>query len=188
MLDDISPVLDSIKKRSLGTSLSGCTPPNPDSQEHFWDVNADTAFFSVKIDPSTRQRLAVRANRLQAAFFEMHSEEFLARTANVEHPFPSTEPDALLVVLYRAVQAACFGSSSGPVYSRMRVGGAAVLARVCSSAARDGAGRVCEVRRTFRTIAPDEYDAATRLRPEACPAFALGDRRSGRGADLCDCQ
>ena len=82
-------------------------------------------------------------------------------------------------MLYRAVQTACRGGTTGASYYRMRIGRGA-LARVCTSFVRDGAGRVCEVRRTFREIGPDEYDTATRLRPEACPMFALGDRRSGR--------
>ena len=182
VLSDIDPVLRSIEKISLRASLAGCTVSSSldfESHEQFWDVNTDTAFFSVKLDPNTRQRLAIRTNRQLAAFFGSHSEEFLARTANIEYPFPSTDLDALLLVLYRAVQTACRGGTTGAAYYRMRIGRGA-LARVCTSFVRDGAGRVCEVRRTFREIGPDEYDTATRLRPEACPMFALGDRRSGR--------
>ena len=178
MLDDITPVLDSLKNLSLGSTISRSSGSS-DSREPFWDVNTETAFFSVKMDVNTRQRLAVRVNRRQAAFFEMHGEEFLARTANMEHPFPSPDLDTLLLVLYRAVQTACFGTAGGVIYFRMRIG-RGLLARLCISAVRDGDGRVCEVRRTFREIGPDEYDTATRLQPEACPLFALGDRRSGR--------
>ena len=178
MLDDIAPALDSLKNLSLGSTISRCSV-SLDNKERYWDVNTETAFFSVKMDVNTRQRLAVRVNRRQAAFFEMHGEEFLARTANMEHPFPSPDLDTLLLVLYRAVQTACFGTANGVIYFRMRIG-RGLLARLCISAVRDGDGRVCEVRRTFREIGPDEYDMATRLQPEACPLFALGDRRSGR--------
>ena len=178
MLDNVTPAIDSLKELSLGSNISRRSVSS-DSRERYWDVNTETAFFSVKMDVNTRQRLAVRVNRRQAAFFEMHGEEFLARTANMEHPFPSPDLDTLLLVLYRAVQTACFGTAGGVIYFRMRIG-RGLLARLCISAVRDGDGRVCEVRRTFREIGPDEYDTATRLQPEACPLFALGDHRSGR--------
>jgi hypothetical protein len=185
MLDDIGPVLDSLKKLSLGTSISGNKArltPIMNSVDNVWDTQMDTAFFTVRIDPNTRQRLALRANPHQAIFFRMHNEELLARIANLDHPFPFPDFDALLVVLYRAVQTACLGSTGGPVYFRMSVGGGqiGVLARLCIVVMRDGDGRATEVRRTFREIGPDEYDAVTRRHPELCPLYALGDRRSGR--------
>ncbi len=37
-----------------------------------------------------------------------------------------------------------------------------------------------QVRFLTRVVTPDEYDAATRRSPAACPLFALGDTRTGR--------
>ena len=57
VLSDIDPVLRSIEKISLRASLAGCTVSSSldfESHEQFWDVNTDTAFFSVKLDPNTR--------------------------------------------------------------------------------------------------------------------------------------
>ncbi len=31
-----------------------------------------------------------------------------------------------------------------------------------------------------RVVTPEDYDAAVRLRPETCPMFYMGDRRTGR--------
>ena len=37
-----------------------------------------------------------------------------------------------------------------------------------------------QVRCLTRVLTPDDYDAAARLRPETCPMYYMGDRRTGR--------
>ena len=39
---------------------------------------------------------------------------------------------------------------------------------------------VTQVRFLTRIVTPDDYDAAARLRPETCPMYYMGDRRTGR--------
>jgi hypothetical protein len=36
------------------------------------------------------------------------------------------------------------------------------------------------VRYLTRIVTPEDYDAAVRLRPETCPMYYMGDRRTGR--------
>jgi hypothetical protein len=43
-----------------------------------------------------------------------------------------------------------------------------------------------QVRYLTRIVTADDYDAAARLRPETCPLYYMGDRRSGRSL-LADC-
>ncbi len=42
------------------------------------------------------------------------------------------------------------------------------------------AGAGVQVRYLTRIVTPEDYDAAARLRPETCPMYYMGDRRSGR--------
>ncbi len=36
------------------------------------------------------------------------------------------------------------------------------------------------MRHLTRVVTPEDYDAAVRLRPETCPMYYMGDRRTGR--------
>ena len=181
-LSNLTSVLASIKKSSSerknfqnSTSFSFISR---NGQERFWDLH-EVTLVNVKFDPATRQRLGVCVSPSHAMLIGMHPEELLARIAASDLSFPFPDADALIAVLYRAVQATCFGDTGGVVFFRKRAS-RGLLVRLCTQVVRDGAGRICEVLRTYRAIGPDEYDEATRRRPEACPMFALGDRRSGR--------
>jgi hypothetical protein len=84
------------------------------------DGSADVALFAT-VAPGVsgeQQGRSISANSSQAGLFNMHLEEYLARSADCDLPFPQTEFDGLLYFLYMAVIAA-FGAGQNDNYCRM---------------------------------------------------------------------
>ena len=74
-----------------------------DSLEAYWNSDLAPASVRIDVDAASHQRRRIVANALTAAFHGMHREEFLARAASFDVPFPYPEPDALAMLLYLSV-------------------------------------------------------------------------------------
>jgi hypothetical protein len=120
-----------------------------DSQ--FWAMETGTASCRTTFDPVSRCRRAIIANARQASFYGIHPEEFQARCASRELPFPMNDEDAVAVFIYAAV-GAHFKSKASAIFLRFYMGGKGCGTAVLVSARRkvelDAFGRICEVRPT----------------------------------------
>jgi hypothetical protein len=71
----------------------------------YWFMETGTASFRTTFDPMSRRRRAIIANARQASFYGMprHPEEFQARCASRDLPFPITDGDAVALFIYASI-------------------------------------------------------------------------------------
>ena len=93
-----------------------------DGSESMWDINIDVGFVSISFDTVSGKRRRVLANPRMAQLLGMHNEEYLARTANRDLPFPYTALDSLLIFLYTSVRDSFPSSTPRELYARMHSG------------------------------------------------------------------
>lgn len=119
---------------------------------------------SISFDPATLARRTVLVNSHLASLLGMHSEEYLARTANREIPLPSSELDCLLFFLYFALWDTMRLGPSREIFCRFLSGRRATLASICSCVVGSVGGMPTEVRAPPCLLLLDAIPAI------ACPA------------------
>ena len=117
-------------------------------RSQFWAMETGTASCRTTFDPISRCRRAISANARQASFYGIHPEEFQARCASRELPFPMNDEDAVAVFIYASV-GAHFKTKASALFLRFYMGGPGSGTAVLLSARRkvelDAFGRICEV-------------------------------------------
>ena len=131
--------------------LQSRNAPLDDDIQLLDDDAGNAAVVCTGYEPSSRRRRAIVANSRRAAFFDMHSEEMLARAAVCELQPPFIEWDALLLCLHMSVAELFRSSRKSELYQRMYLGSSghrrAQLVAGRLEEARDDLDRVVEVRR-----------------------------------------
>jgi hypothetical protein len=116
----------------------------------FWDRVTGTASFHSTFDPISSRRRDVIANARHASIYGVHPEEFQARCASRELPFPFAEEDAVALLIYDAVGLQFGNEASCEHFLRLYVGGkgcgTALLVSARTSVAMDAIGRISGVR------------------------------------------
>jgi hypothetical protein len=115
----------------------------------FWDVETGTSSFRTTFDPMSSRRRDIIANACHASMYGVHPEEFQARCASRELPFPFAEEDAVALIIYRTVGQQFRSEASPERFLRIYVGkgcGTAKLFSVRTSIATDAFGRISAVR------------------------------------------
>jgi hypothetical protein len=135
-------------------AFQGAARDDEGDHSQFWAMETGTASCRTTFDPVSRCRRAIIANACQASFYGIHPEEFQARCASRELPFPMNDEDAVAVFIYASV-GAHFKSKASAIFLRFYMGGKGCSNAVLLSARRkvelDAFGRICEVRPVPRT-------------------------------------
>ena len=120
----------------------------------FWNMETGTASFRTTFDPTSSRRRDIIANARHASMYGVHPEEFQARCASRELPFPFAEADAVALYIYTTVREQLRSETSPEHFLRLYVGGrshgTAVLVLGRRWVARDAFGRISEVRPYLR--------------------------------------
>ena len=120
----------------------------------YWNMDTGTASFRTTFDPTSSRRRDIIANARYASLYGVHPEEFQARCASRELPFPFAESDAVALIIYRTISEHFKRKASTESFMRLYVGGrsrgTAVLFSARTSTARDAFGRPSEVRPLMR--------------------------------------
>ena len=134
-------------------------------RSEYWERETGTASFSTTFDPTSSRRRDIIANARHASVYGVHPEEFQARCASRELPFPFAEADAVALTIYGAVCEQLEDQAPPERFLRLYVGGrgrgTAVLVSARTSVVRDAFGRISEVRpfpRAARTRIPIDAD------------------------------
>ena len=136
-------------------AFHGAAPDRRDAAgSEFWDTETGTASFRTTFDPMSRRRRDIIANARHASMYGLHPEEFQARCASRELPFPFAEEDAVALIIYRAVAQQFRSEASSERFMRLYVGGkgrgTARLFSARTSVAVNAFGRISEVRPLLR--------------------------------------
>ncbi len=135
-------------------SFHGVAPDARDAeggeQSDFWDMETGTASFRTTFDPVSSRRRDIIANARHAYMYGLHPEEFQARCASRELPFPFAEEDAAALIIYRNISDQFKSKATPERFMRLYVGGkgcgTAGLFAARTSVAVDALGRISEVR------------------------------------------
>ena len=140
----------------LPQAIQGPAPDHRDAEtSEFWTMETGTASFRITFDPSSSRRRDIIANARHACVYGLHPEEFQARCASRELPFPFAEADAVALYIYTTVREQLGSEAPLPEhFLRLYVGGrsrgTAVLVVGRRWVARDALGRISEVRPLLR--------------------------------------
>jgi hypothetical protein len=121
-----------------------------DERSDFWDIATGTASFRTTFDPISNRRRDINANARYAFTYGVHPEEFQARCASRELPFPFAEEDAVALFIYASVHQHFRSQASAERFMRVYLGGKgcgiAVLFSVRTSVSMDAFGGISQVR------------------------------------------
>jgi hypothetical protein len=123
--------------------------PDKIVDEQFRIGGAETAFFRTTFDPTSRCRCDIIVNARHATIYRMHTEEYQARCASRDLPFPLAEEDGVILFIYLFVSKQFGFDLSGGVFLRLY----SLAEGSCTSAlfsvrrlvVMDALGRVSEV-------------------------------------------
>jgi hypothetical protein len=142
-----------VPNASQGASLS-LRDADEGVHSQYWAMETGTASFRTTFDPMSRRRRAIIANPRQACFYGMHPEEFQARCASRDLPFPITDEDAVALFIYASIGEHFRSETSAELFIRLYMGGRGCGTAVLISARRwvalDASGSISEVRPVLR--------------------------------------
>jgi hypothetical protein len=95
-------------------------------RSEYWERETGTASFSTTFDPTSSRRRDIIANARHASVYGVHPEEFQARCASRELPFPFAEADAVALTIYGAVCEQLKDQAPPERFLRLYVGGGVV--------------------------------------------------------------
>ena len=138
------------------TAIQGAAPYRRVAEDFkFWNMATGSASFRTTFDSMSSRRRDIIANARHASVYGVHPEEFQARCASRELPFPFAEEDAVALFIYGTVVEQLRSEASPENFLRLYVGGKSCGTAVLFSGRRwvatDAFGRISEVRLFPRT-------------------------------------
>ena len=120
-LKTIADAVQCSKNLSASLIFSNSAQPFSSSADlRLLDADSDVGLISINFDSVSGRRRQILANSCMAELLGMHNEEYLARTANRDLPFPYSALDCLCLFLYISVRDSFPSTSPRELYARMQ--------------------------------------------------------------------